>query len=345
MILPQTYVQGLILVILSALCWGSWACTFRLTPKWRFELYYLDFALGVMLAALLYAFTVGNLGFDGFSFIDDLAHAGKRQWLFAFGAGVIFNFANMLIMGAVSIAGMSVALPIGYGLAVAVGIGLPQLLARGANRGLLAGGILCAIAAIVAAAFSHSAALAQRYAAIPRDPQKRMPPRPSPVKAILLAVLGGLLMSLFFPLLNKAHASEIGMGPYSMAALVAVGIVLSTFVLDIFFINLPVEGNPLDVTDYFKGVVKTHVIGIIGGVIWCTGALAGFVATASASDTHIGRAGGNLMMAAVPLIAGLWGALVWGEIKKGNNSVRTPALIMLFFLAAAALMGVLAGVA
>jgi len=38
--------------------------------------------------------TVGNVGYDGFSFVDDLMHAGKRQWLFGLMGGVLFNWAT-----------------------------------------------------------------------------------------------------------------------------------------------------------------------------------------------------------------------------------------------------------
>jgi len=62
------------------LCWGAWANTFKATGiKWRFELYYIDFAIGMLLAATVIALTFGNLGFDGFSILDDLRLAGKRQ--------------------------------------------------------------------------------------------------------------------------------------------------------------------------------------------------------------------------------------------------------------------------
>src|SRR5947207_13446349 len=121
MILPQTYAATMFLMVLSMLCLGVWVSTLRLAGKLRFELFYFDFAVGVLIAAGIYAFTVGNLGYDGFNFIDDLQHAGKRQWLFGFLAGVIFNFANMLLMGAVSLAGMAVAFPMAVAMAVLMG--------------------------------------------------------------------------------------------------------------------------------------------------------------------------------------------------------------------------------
>src|SRR5689334_19970071 len=122
MTLPQTYLAALFLIIFTMLCWGSWANTFKLAGKWRFELFYFDYALGVLLAAILLALTFGSLGFDGFTFLDDLMHAGKRQWLLGFTGGVVFNLANMLLVAAIAVAGLAVAFPIGIGIALIVGV-------------------------------------------------------------------------------------------------------------------------------------------------------------------------------------------------------------------------------
>jgi len=123
MILPQSYPAVLFLMVLSLLCLGSWASFFKFAGRWRFELFYLDFAIGLLLASVIYAFTVGNLGYDGFNFIDDLQHAGKRQWMYVFIAGLIFNFGNMLLMGAVSVSGLAVAFPMGLGVALLLATG------------------------------------------------------------------------------------------------------------------------------------------------------------------------------------------------------------------------------
>src|SRR5712692_5477804 len=103
MILPQTYGAALVLIIVSMLCWGSWANTFKLTGRWRFELFYYDYAFGVLLAAVIAAFTFGSLGTE-LTFYDNLLIAGYRKMLYGFGAGVIFNLANMLLVAAISVA-------------------------------------------------------------------------------------------------------------------------------------------------------------------------------------------------------------------------------------------------
>ena len=90
---------------------ASWASFYKLAGKWRYEMFYLDFAIGLFLASVIFAFTLGNIGYDGFNFVDDLQHAGKRQWLDVLIAGLIFNLGNMLLMAAVSVCGLAVAFP------------------------------------------------------------------------------------------------------------------------------------------------------------------------------------------------------------------------------------------
>src|SRR5215217_3045538 len=103
MTLPQTYVATLVLMILGMLCWGSWANAFKLTHGWRFELFYFDFSLGVLLTAIIAAFTFGTMGSDGFQFLDDVQQTGKRNLFLGFLSGVVFNLGNMFLLGAISV--------------------------------------------------------------------------------------------------------------------------------------------------------------------------------------------------------------------------------------------------
>src|SRR5436853_5565087 len=105
MILPSTYGAALLLMILSMICWGSWANTFKLTGKWRFELFYFDYAAGVLIAAVIAAFTFGSLG-NELSFTDNLLVTGKPQIAWALGARIVFNLANMFLVAAISVAGL-----------------------------------------------------------------------------------------------------------------------------------------------------------------------------------------------------------------------------------------------
>ena len=149
MILPQSYNAALLLMILSMLCLGSWAVTFKLAGKWRFELYYFDYAFGVMLAAVAIALTVGSMGWDGFSLFDDIAHAGRRQLLFGFLAGAIFNLANMLLMAAIAVGGLAVAFPIGFGVAIIGAVLMNYADTPSGNAMLLYAGCLLILLAVI----------------------------------------------------------------------------------------------------------------------------------------------------------------------------------------------------
>src|SRR5690242_4795355 len=195
-------------MIVSLVCLGSWAATYKMTGKWRFELYYVDFAFGAGLAVVIYTATVGSLGFDGFSFIDDMFHASKRFWIFAFGAGIVFNLANMLLLAAVSVSGMAVAFPVGLGAGLLLGIGLPQFLAHEGQPQLVFLGIALILAAMVVTALAHGAQVAVRAQAILRQAQetkKRHVQAPRAAKGVILAGIAGLLMAAYEPLLEKSR--------------------------------------------------------------------------------------------------------------------------------------------
>ena len=320
MILPQTYLQCLLLLILGTLCLGSWAATYRASGKWRFELYYVDYAIGAGVAALIYAFTVGNLGFDGFSVIDDVMHAAKRQLLFAFTAGVTFNLANMLIVGAISVAGMAVAMTLGAGLGILLGIGISQLMRPGTNQPLMGGSLFLTVAAIATMAVAYSMVVADRRAAAAAEQTGKKPRRqPGAMKGIVIALIGGLLMSATFPLFGRSQGGEFGLGPYSAVALFAAGLVASTFVYSMFFMNLPIQGEPVEVMDYVRAGGKTHLLGLFGGILWCTGFLATFVSLAGPPEVQANRFLVYALLQAAPLVAAIWGIAIFREFRTSTR--------------------------
>ena len=123
MVIVESYFLAVIMCIITMICWGSWANTQKLaTKEWPFQLYYWDYAIGVVILALIFAFTLGSFGGAGRSFLTDLAQASAMALLLAFLGGVIFNIANILLVAAIDIAGMAVAFPIGIGLALVLGL-------------------------------------------------------------------------------------------------------------------------------------------------------------------------------------------------------------------------------
>src|SRR6267143_2843054 len=155
MTLPQTYIAALVLTILSMLCWGSWANTFKMTGAWRFELFYFDYSLGVLLAAAVAAFTFGTMGSDGFQLMDDLLQTSKRSIFYGFLGGVVFNLANMLLVAAISVAGMAVAFPVGIGMALVIGVIWSYIIKPQGNPVLLFSGAAIIVAAIIVDAFAY----------------------------------------------------------------------------------------------------------------------------------------------------------------------------------------------
>jgi glucose uptake protein len=333
MILPQSYFPALLVMILSMVCWGSWANTYKLTGKWRFELYYFDYALGLLAMALLLAFTLGSLGYDGFTFTDDLMHAGKRQWLFGFAGGVVFNLANMLLMAAIAVAGMAVAFPVGIGVALLVGVILNYLIKPVGNPVLLFGGCALVLAAIIVDAAAYRMLGLLRYEALAKAGKTKSVRKSVSLKGVILSLVCGLLMGSFFPLVAKAQDTDVGLGPYAVAVVFAAGVFLSTFVFNLFFMNLPVEGEPVELRDYFVGRPGQHFLGWLGGAIWCVGGVAAFVAASTPPQVGIGPAISYAMGQGATLISALWGLLVWKEFKGADFRIKMLLAIMLVLFA------------
>ncbi len=332
MILPQSAVGTYIVMILGMLCLGLWANTYKLGGKTRFELYYVDFAVGLGLAALVYGFTAGNIGFDGFSLLDDLFHSGKRQWLFAFGAGLLFTLGNMLLMGAVSVAGLAVTFPVSLGLALVIDVLTGEVARKSGSALYTALGCMLLLATILAGAFSHYLAVARRRDALAAQDAKGKKVRPpSSIKGITLAVVSGLLLSLPPMLISKAKEGELGLGPYAIMVLFGAGAFGGTCVFSLFFMNLPVDGHPLEITDYLKMKVRVHLLGILGGILWCTGFLSTLVAAAAEPQAQIGRAAILALTNCGTLIAAICGALFWKEFQQTGSSARLAGLLTLLF--------------
>jgi glucose uptake protein len=331
MILPQTYAAALCLMILSMLCWGSWANTYK-ASKWRFELYYFDFAVGLLAVAFIIALTAGSMGFDGFTFYDDMFHAGKRQWFYGFVAGVVFNLANMLLMGAIAVAGMAVAFPVGIGLALIIGVVSNYLIKPAGNPTLIFGGCALIIAAIIVCAMAYQFISNVRHEEEAKAGKAKSTRRPGVLKGVIIALISGVLMGSFYPLIEKGKQGDLGLGPYAIAVVFAIGVFVSTFVFNLFFMNLPVQGEPLEFVDYFRGPLRAHLLGFLGGGIWILGAVASFV-VASGDAVHVGPAVSYAMGQGATLISALWGILLWKEFRGADSKTKALLALMLILFA------------
>jgi glucose uptake protein len=333
MVLPETYTSALLLTILSMLCWGSWANTYKLAGKWRFELYYFDYALGVLIAATIAAFTFGTLGYDGFLFLDDLMRAGKRNMAYGFAGGVVFNLANMLLVAAIAVAGLAVAFPVGIGLALVIGVIWNYVINPQGNPTLLFTGVAIVVGAIVVDAIAYRTHGIQQAKGNTKAGQTRSTAPRASWKGIALSLASGVLMGSFYPLVELGKQGDWGLGPYAIAFIFALGVFSSTFVFNLFFMNVPVEGKPVEIRDYFKGTFRQHLLGWTGGVIWATGTISNFVAASAPREVQVGPAISYAMGQGATLISALWGLLVWKEFRGATSTVKLLLGLMLALFA------------
>jgi glucose uptake protein len=331
MTLATTYAAALLITIFSMICWGSWANSFKLTGKWRFELFYFDFSIGVLVAAGVIALTFGMLGSDGFVLLDDLMRAGKRNMAYAFAAGMVFNLGNILLVAAISLAGLSVAFPIGIGLAMVIGAVWNHITGPQGNPALISTGVAAIVLAIVVDALAYrSRGMLKEVAKMKAGEHRTLRPSVS-WKGVLLSLASGVLIGCFYPLVEMAKAGETGLGPYAVGLIFCLGLFCSTFVYNLYFMNLPVQGPPLEVLDYFRGLPKQHLLGALGGMVWCAGTMTNFVAASTPPEVHVGPAITYAMGQGATMLSALWGILVWKEFAGSDAKVKA-LLVLMFFL-------------
>ena len=215
MILPATYSAALLLMLACLFCWGSWANTFKLAGRWRYELFYYDYALGIALCAVAAAFILGSLNTQDLTFQDNFLIASSHKIVYAFCAGVLLNIALICFLAAVSVASMSVAFPISFGLAVVISVIWNYFPSAQANPLLLFGGAVCLLIAALLTAFAHIFYVDSQEPPQPLRPDPRLvaPTRPPALKGVILAIMAGILMGILFPVVDNVRSGENGVSP------------------------------------------------------------------------------------------------------------------------------------
>jgi glucose uptake protein len=320
MLLPETYQAALFLMVLSMLCWGSWANTLKLCPGYRFQLFYWDYALGLAAGAIFWGLTAGSHGPSGTPFLDDLVQAPLASILFAIAGGAIFNIANLLLVAAIEVAGLAVAFPVGIGLALIVGAVSSYLVRPAGNPLLLFGGVALVTVAIVLDAGAYRKREAQAKATTTRG--------------IVLSLVAGVLMGTFYPLVAAALRGAQGVppvGPYAVAVIFAFGVLLSTIPANLLLMAKPLDGKPpVKGSGYWVAPFRWHAAGLLGGAIWCTGAVANFVA----SGAHlVGPAVSYSIGQGATMVSACWGVFVWREFAGAPSSAKRLLFFMFIFFA------------
>ncbi|MCW3116191.1 MAG: multidrug transporter permease [Chitinophagaceae bacterium] len=323
MFIVEDYTTAVLFCVITMLCWGSWANTQKLAGKtWRFELFYWDYVIGILLFSIIAAFTLGSTGEKGRSFLIDLRQADSANIGSALLGGVLFNAANILFSAAIAIAGMAVAFPIGIGLALVLGTLVNYFGAEIGNPTLLFTGVaLIAIAIIInATAYKKANAGKQKVS----------------TRGIVISLAAGLLMSFFYRFIaasmdieNFENPAPGKMTPYTAVFIFSVGIFISNFIFNTLLMKKPFQGLPTSYREYFKGKFGTHMVGLLGGLIWGLGNSFNLIAAGKAGPAISYGLGQG-----ATLIAALWGVFIWKEFKNapgGTNGLI--AAMFVFFIA------------
>ncbi len=319
MFIVESYSLAVFFCIITMLCWGSWANTQKIAAStWRFELFYWDYVIGIFLLAICLAFTMGSLGDEGRSFIPDLAQASNENLGYAFLGGVIFNAANILLVAAIGIAGMSVAFPIGIGLALVIGVVINYIDNPLGDPLFLFGGV-----GLIATAILLNA---NAYRKTKVDNSKVS------TKGLLLSVVAGFLMGFFYKYVSLSMFPDFTnpiagkLSPYTAMVLFAMGIFTSNLVFNTLVMKRPFTGKPVSYGNYLSGSFKNHIIGIIGGIIWCIGMSFSIIASGKAGPAISYGLGQG-----ATVIAAIWGIFIWKEFRdapKGTSNILNTMLLL-----------------
>ena len=332
MFIVQNYTVAVLLCLITMLCWGSWGNTQKLAAKtWRYELFYWDYVIGIVLISLLFGFTLGSSGEFGRSFVDDISQVSAGNFWSAFIGGVIFNGSNILLSASISLAGMSVAFPVGVGLALVLGVFINYFGAPKGDPIILFLGVALVVIAIIL----NGVASGKMTAGSEEKKTKK--------KGIIIAIIAGVLMSFFYRFvaaamdLNNLDNPTAGLlTPYGAFFIFSIGILASNFLFNSVVMKKPFVGEPVSYSHYFKGNFKTHSVGMLGGFIWGVGTVLSYIAA--------GKAGPAISYAlgqGAPMIAALWGIFIWKEFK-GSSKVVNTMLIAMFILFIAGLSFIVA---
>ena len=320
MFIVQSYTLAIVFCVVTMLCWGSWGNTQKLASRtWRYEFFYWDYVIGVLLFSILSAFTLGSFGSEGRSFLPDLMQADWNNIGSAFLGGIIFNASNILLSAAIAICGMSVAFPVGVGLALVLGVLINYFGAAKGEPSYIFAGVALITVAIILNGLAYKKALVG---------SKKVSG-----KGIFISVAAGVIMAFFYRFVaasmdldNFASPAAGKLTPYTAVFIFALGVFASNFLFNTIAMKKPVEGAPVSISGYFKGNIRTHLVGVLGGVIWCIGQSFSMIASEKA-----GAAISYGLGQGATLVSALWGILVWHEFRGAPKSSDYLHLGMFIF--------------
>jgi len=312
MFTPHSLDVALLMMITSAICWGSWANTYKGVKNYRFELFYWDYAVGIFLVSLVLALTMGSTGNDASSFLNNVRSADGSNIVSTMIGGAIFNLANLLLVAAIDMAGLAIAFPVAIGIALVVGVVLSYSLQPKGNAVLLAIGVGCALVAVILDGKAYGS-LAGQGRSVSR-------------KSIVICIVSGVLMGLWNPFVAYGATRGNALTPYSSVVFLTLGALISCFIWNLYFMKHPLLGEPVSFGRFFSGPPSGHLLGLLGGCIWGVGTVFNVVAgkaTAFAISYAIGQS--------APMVAALWGIFAWKEFEGAPGKAKTYLVMMFVF--------------
>jgi glucose uptake protein len=319
MFTPPNLTVALLMMITSAICWGSWANTYKGVKNYRFELFYWDYAIGIFLISLILALTMGSTGHDATSFLNNIHSSDVANIVSTLVGGAIFNLANLLLVAAIDMAGLAVAFPVSIGIALVVGTVLNYILQPKGSGLFLMGGVACALIAVILDGKAYGS-LASAGRSVSR-------------KSIMICVVSGVLMGLWSPFTTYGTTRGNALSPYSSVVFLTLGALLSCFVWNIYFMKKPLAGDPVNFAGFFSAAPSGHLLGLFGGFVWGLGTVFNVVAgksTSFAISYAIGQS--------APMVAALWGVLAWKEFAGSGSRAKSYLALMFVFYALAILL-------
>ena len=310
MFTPTTFGIALLMMIVSATCWGSWANTYKGVKNYRFELFYWDYAIGIFLAALIYALTMGSTTNGPTSFLNNVRSADLSNIGWALLAGIIFNLANLLLVAAIDMAGFAIAFPVAIGIALVVGTVLSFVQQQRGNVTMLGAGVLCAVVAVILDGKAYGELGTNREASR---------------KSIIVCVISGVLMGSVGAVLHPRANPRKYSGPLQHRRIPHRRRAAFLPLVEFVFHEEAARRRARSIQWIFPRPVNGHVLGLLGGAIWTTGTVFNLVAanyTGVAISYSIGQS--------APMVAALWGIFVWKEFAGANK--RAMAYLALMFV-------------
>ena len=235
---------------------------------------------------------------------------------------MVFNVANILLVVAIDIAGMAVAFPVAIGLALVIGVITNYVAEPVGDATFLFTGVGLVTAAIVVCAMI--------YSRLPQDGDR------SVAKGLVISIIAGIAMGFFYRFVAASISMDFAnpeaglMTPYSAGVVFALGLLASNLIWLLPLQYKPISGEVAPMGEYFsKGTPRLHLVGILGGVIWCVGFSFSFIASGTAGPAIAYGLGQGATM-----VAAFWGVFIWREFKDAppGTSGMIAAMFALFIV-------------